>query len=177
MKDQFKNALKGSIGDLDLDEGAETDEVSDDLPGFSPTGTSVRLTDRGDTSSKAYPCRAVPCSACEEAVLYVMEPEYDIITGIDHTVPLELCWTECEWEVGDEDDLDDQWDASEDLVSEEAALIRCGACGDVTAVRFGADGGMCLAVSMYDVRDVPVAKSRLPFRKEPKEDWMTTDLG
>lgn len=173
MKDQFKKLVQDKELDdrLDLD----FDEAEEEEHNFAGFSTNARLVDRGDRTNQEYFCYVVECGDCEAEILYVLQTEYHLVVGSEHTVPMELCWTECDWEVGDADEVDDRWDESESFVSSDAALLICD-CGTRTPVRFGVDGGLCISPTNYPLKRVQVAKSRLPYRTEPKDDWDIKDF-
>ena len=174
MKDQFKRLVqKNNLEDrVDVDFEESPEKESD----FSGLSTNARLVDRGGRTNQKYLCRAVPCDGCGEPVLYVLEPEYHIVVGEEHSLPLELCWTECKWEASGSDEIDDGRDESHGLVSSDFALVTCSACEETTPFRFGVDGGLCIAVSKYERTHVRIPKSRLPYRSSPEDDWVVEHI-
>lgn len=165
MKDQFKQSVQDQLGDLDFED--DTDPPSEDT--YRTLDTSdVRLQYTDELTNQAYSCRVAECE-CGEGLLFVVEPEaYDIVVGLDHTTPLELCWTPHPWETS-------EYGGSESLASQQAAEVTCSDCGSTQTFPFGKDGGLYVECEELPALDVPVAKRCLPYRTSPKSSWTVFD--
>jgi hypothetical protein len=156
MERQFKESFREHMDISDQSDNATT--------------STARLQSEGDLTKETHDTYTLSCD-CGTPLLRVLDPEYDLIVGIDHAVPVELCWTSCEWDVQSDDQPSDL-----ELLSENMAVLTCSNCGSKEVIPFGQQGGLFVPIDQCDHQQTPIPRDRLRYRTHPEHSWNAVNL-
>jgi len=157
-----------------LIENANTEKPVDDGPvvslgRFSKKGP-INITTSGPYTQSDYLCIKVPCEkeGCDEGILYVVEPEYDLEVGISTSLPLELIFTTLEGSV-EEGDIG-FW-SKHVLATGKLYSFECPECGHENKYAICSDDGLLVLTSTQEHEEVPIPKDRIAYLSNPKSEW------
>lgn len=130
----------------------------------------ISLTTQGPYTESDYECIQKTCDgdSCDEPILYIIEPEYNLEVGISTSMPIEIMFTEIEGDI-EEGDID-FWEHHV-LASGKCYVFECPECGHKNVYPHCTDGGLLLLTSQQEHVNVPIPKNRISYLAHPKSEW------
>lgn len=129
----------------------------------------LRFRYEGPYTESKYTCLNITCGGedCEENVMYVVEPTYDLEVGITMSVPIELLFSDKE-PVLEEGDVE-FW-SQHVLATDKKYVIKCD-CGHTNEYVLAKDGGLIVLTTGYKRINVPIPANRIRYVSRPKSEW------